>query len=94
MRHRKGKGQIFALDAKMNTLVDVLQREKGFYPTLREIGEMFNPPLSPQSVKQSFRRLSVAGKLSDEARMIYDAQKTKQENERNEGTKKGRKVKK
>jgi hypothetical protein len=73
MRKRAGKGQIFALDAKMIILVEKFRQEKEYYPTLREIGETFNPPLPAVTVFRSLRRLAAAGKLSPEAMQVYDS---------------------
>jgi len=75
MRNRRGKGQIFVLDVAMQKHVEKLRREKGFYPTLRVIGETFDPPLSPALVFRSLRRLAAAGKLAPEAELIYNSKK-------------------
>jgi len=75
MRNRRGKGQIFVLDAAMLKHVEKLRREKGFYPTLRVIGDTFDPPLYPAMVFRSLHRLAAAGKLTPEAELIYNSKK-------------------
>lgn len=96
MRHRNGKGLTFAIDAKINTFVEEWRRAKEYYPSLREISENFDPPRSVGLVHHHLRRLAAAGRLSQEAMQVYDsknyAQKTKQENIKNERTKKSRKT--
>jgi hypothetical protein len=72
MRTRMGKGEILALDAKMQILVEEWRQEKGFYPSLREMGETFNPRLPAALVSRSLRRLAAAGKLSEEAMQVYN----------------------
>lgn len=75
MRHRNGKGLTFAIDAKIKIFVDEWRREKGYYPSLREISENFDPPRSVGLVFYHLRRLSAAGNLTPEAELIYGKKK-------------------
>lgn len=98
MRRRGCRGQLVEFDKILVNRVETMKTELGYYPSLRLIGQSFTPPYSHSHVFNRLRFLAAAGRLSQEAMQVYDsknyAQKTKQENERNEGTKKGRKVKK
>ena len=78
MRIRRGKGQIIACDATLEKKLEELRKEKGFYPSLKEIGESYSPVHSPFFIDRALRRLSAAGRLSDEARQVYNS-KTKKE---------------
>jgi hypothetical protein len=82
MRHRIGKGQIIAFDATLEKRLEEMRKAKGYYPTLKEIGESFTPPHSVNFIFRALRRLYEAGKLSDEANKVYDAKnKTGDKNE-------------
>ena len=78
MRIRRGKGQIIAFDATLEKKLEELRKEKGFYPSLKEIGESYTPAHSPFFIDRALRRLKEAGCLSAEACLVY-ASKTKKE---------------
>jgi hypothetical protein len=78
MRIRRGKGQILAFDATLEKRLEELRKAKDFYPTLKEIGESYSPAHSPFFIDRALRRLREAGRLSDEACLVY-ASKTKKE---------------
>ena len=96
MRFRMGKGQVLVFDAFVEKTLESLKTEKGFYPTLREIGERCTPPQPPDCIFRSINRLAAAGRLSKEARQVYNAknnlQNIQKENTR-ETTKKSVKIK-
>ena len=99
MRIRMGKGQVLVFDAFIEKKLMELKSEKGFYPTLREIGECCTPPQPAAIVFRSLRRLAAAGRLSKEALLVYNAknnQKYIQEDSHDEKTEtsKSRKAKK
>lgn len=87
MRYRSGKGQVVAFDASLVKRLEELKKAKGFYPTLKEIGESYAPVHSVCFIDRALRRLSAAGRLSDEARQVYNS-KTKQKGKKNETFKK------
>ena len=97
MRIRMGKGQVLVFDAFIEKKLMELKSEKGFYPTLREIGECCTPPQPAATVFRALRRLAAAGRLSKEALLVYNAknnQKYIQENSLDEKNSKSRKAKK
>ena len=97
MRIRMGKGQVLVFDAFVEKKLMELKSEKGFYPTLREIGECCTPPQPAAIVFRSLCRLAAAGRLSKEALLVYNAknnQKYIQENSHDEKNSKSRKAKK
>ena len=73
MRFRMGKGQVLVFDAFIEKKLMELKSEKGFYPTLREIGECCTPPQPAATVFRALRRLAAAGRLSKEALQVYNA---------------------
>lgn len=73
MRFRMGKGQVLVFDAFIEKQVEKLKAERGYYPTLKEIGESCTPPTYAAHVHSSLRRLAAAGRLSKEARQVYNA---------------------
>lgn len=77
MRNRVGKGQVIAFDASVLSRIEELRKEKGYYPMLKEIGASFTPPCSAVFVFRSLRRLSEAGRLSEEASQVYDSKNKK-----------------
>lgn len=79
MRYRMGKGETAAFNAALEKKLNEMYAMRGFYPSLREIGENLSPPRSPDYVFRALRRLSAAGKLTPEAELIYNSKK-KQEN--------------
>jgi hypothetical protein len=82
MRIRSGKGLVVAFDAILEKKLEELRKGGGFYPTLKTIGESYNPPHSVSFIDRALRRLSEAGRLSDEACQVYNAKtKEKQKNE-------------
>lgn len=99
MRHKRGKGEIMAFDAKFIIHLENMRKKKGYYPSLRELGESFDlmPPSTsatrPDRDKWNYaaravRRLAAAGKLSDEAKKVY-AIKQHTEKKDEKGSKKG-----
>jgi len=68
-----GKGQVLVFDAFVEKKLMELKSEKGFYPTLREIGECCTPPQPAATVFRALRRLAAAGRLSKEAMQVYNA---------------------
>ena len=89
MRIRRGKGQIIACDAMLEKKLEELRKAKDFYPSLKEIGESYSPAHSPFFIDRALRRLSAAGRLSDEARLVYNSKvKTKKEKGNEKGVKK------
>jgi hypothetical protein len=91
-----GKGQVLVFDAFVEKTLESLKTEKGFYPTLREIGERCIPPQPAPYIHRALIRLAAAGRLSQEARQVYNAknnlQNIQKENTR-ETTKKSVKIK-
>ena len=99
MRHKRGKGEIMAFDAKFIIHLEKMRKAKGYYPSLREIGESFDlmPPSTSATrpdrdkwnyARRAIERLAAAGKLSDEAKKVYTIkQHTEKTNEK--GNKKG-----
>lgn len=73
MRFRMGKGQVLAFDAHLNQLIEKMNRDNKYYPSLREIGEKLIPPQPVASVVRSLNRLAAAGRLSPEALLVYNA---------------------
>ncbi len=73
MRIRMGKGQVLVFDAFVEKKLMELKSEKGFYPTLRQIGECCTPPQPAAIVFRSLCRLAAAGRLSKEALQVYNA---------------------
>ena len=93
MRHRSGKGFVIAFDAALENRMEELKKGLGFYPTLRELGASFSPPLSADFIFRSLRRLADAGRLSEEARQVYDSKNNKK-GKTNENVKTVKQVKK
>ena len=96
MRIRMGKGQVLVFDAFIEKKLMELKSEKGFYPTLREIGECCTPPQPAATVFRALRRLAAAGRLSQEALLVYNAKNNlqiKRENTAHEKTIKREKTK-
>jgi len=73
MRIRMGKGQVLVFDVFIEKKLMELKSEKGFYPTLREIGECCTPPQPAATVFRALRRLAAAGRLSKDALLVYNA---------------------
>ena len=57
MRTRRGKGQIISFDATLEKKLEELRKEKGFYPSLKEIGENYTPKHSASFIDRALRRL-------------------------------------
>jgi len=72
MRIRMGKGQVLVFDAFVEKKLMELKSEKGFYPTLRQIGECCTPPQPAAHIHRSLRRLAAAGRLPKEALLVYN----------------------
>lgn len=77
MRFRMGKGQTAAFDAVLEKQLEQMHRNRGYYPSLREIGESFSPPQTVHRIYQALHRLAMAGRLSPEAEAIYNSKKEK-----------------
>lgn len=73
MRFKMGKGQVLVFDAFVEKKLEELRMRRGYYPTLKEIGENCVPPTRPDCVFRSLRRLAAAGRLSKEALTVYNA---------------------
>lgn len=73
-----GKGQVLVFDNFIETKLDALKSELGYYPTLRQLGERCVPPQPISVVRSSLRRLAAADRLSKEALMVYDTKNNKQ----------------
>lgn len=73
MRIRMGKGQVLVFDAFVEKTLEALKAEKGFYPTLKEIGERCTPPQPAAYIHRSLVRLAAAGRLPKEALLVYNA---------------------
>ena len=78
MRFKMGKGQVLVFDNFIETKLDALKSELGYYPTLRQLGERCVPPQPISVVRSSLRRLAAADRLSKEALMVYDTKNNKQ----------------
>jgi hypothetical protein len=89
MRNRIGKGQVVAFDAALEKKLEELRKAKDFYPSLKEIGESYTPAHSASFIDRALRRLREAGRLSDEACLVY-ASKTKKEKDNGKSIKKRR----
>ncbi|HNX82397.1 MAG TPA: hypothetical protein PKL77_09655 [Candidatus Omnitrophota bacterium] len=103
MRHKRGKGEIMVFDEQFIIHLEKMRKEKGYYPSLREIGESFDlmPPSTSETrpdrdkwnyARRAIERLAAAGKLSDEAMTVYAT--THKENKKNEKGNKKSTVKK
>jgi hypothetical protein len=91
-----GKGQILVFDAFIEKTLESMRAEFGYYPSLKGIGERCTPPQSNSVVTRSLARLAAAGRLSQEARLVYNAKNNLQiekENNTNEKTIKNSKIK-
>lgn len=75
MRFKMGKGQVLVFDTFIEKKLEEMRTELGYYPTLRELGERCIPPQTPFCVRSSLRRLSAAGRLTDEADKVYNSKK-------------------
>lgn len=73
MRFKMGKGQVLVFDNFIETKLDALKKELGYYPTLRQLGERCVPPQPPSVVRSSLRRLAATGRLTKEALRVYDS---------------------
>jgi len=73
MRFRMGKGQIIAFDAFIEKTLEAMKAELRYYPALKDIGERCTPPQPPSCIFRSINRLAAAGRLSKEARQVYNA---------------------
>jgi len=73
MRFRMGKGQVLVFDAFIEKTIEAMRAELGYYPTLKKIGERCTPPQPPSCIFRSINRLTAAGRLSQEARLVYNA---------------------
>lgn len=73
MRFRMGKGQVLVFDAFIEKTLEAMKTELGYYPPLKKIGERCTPPQSNSVVTRSLGRLAAAGRLSKEARLVYNA---------------------
>jgi hypothetical protein len=80
MRHRIGKGQVVAFDAALEKKLEEMKKARGYYPTLKDVAESFTPAHTVTFIFRSLRRLSEAGRLSDEANRVYDSKNKKGEN--------------
>jgi len=68
-----GKGQIIAFDAFIEKTLEAMKAELRYYPALKDIGERCTPPQPPSCIFRSINRLAAAGRLSKEARQVYNA---------------------
>ena len=86
MRYRSGKGETIAFDARFLVHLEKMKKEKGFYPSLRELVQSLEI-VSKNPVKRkdasswsyafrSLKRLAAAGKLSPEAMEVYATKHT------------------
>ena len=92
MRYRSGKGETIAFDARFLVHLEKMKKEKGYYPSLRELTEAFgitvsNPVKRKDSALwgyavRSLNRLAAAGKLSPEAMEVYATKHTEYKNEK------------
>jgi hypothetical protein len=83
MRVKSGKGLIVAFDRDLEKRLEELRAKRGYYPMLKTIGESYDPPHGACFIDRALRRLSQAGRLSDEANLVYNS-KTKQKGKKNE----------
>jgi hypothetical protein len=96
MRFRMGKGQVLVFDAFIEKTIEAMRAELGYYPPLKRIGERCTPPQPANCVHRALNRLAAAGRLSQEARLVYNAKNNLQiekENNTNEKTIKNSKIK-
>lgn len=73
MRFRMGKGQVLVFDAFIEKTLESMKAELGYYPPLKKIGERCTPPQSNSVITRSLTRLAAAGRLTKEARLVYNA---------------------
>ena len=78
MRHRMGRGEMAAFNAALAEKIEAMRAARGFYPTLREIGEALTPPRTPEYIFHALRRLQAEGRLTPEAELIYNSKKIKE----------------
>ena len=81
MRYRSGKGETIAFDARFLIHLEKMKKEKGFYPSLRELARSLeitsqNPVKRKDASSWSYafrslKRLAASGKLSPEAMEVY-----------------------
>ena len=73
MRIKMGKGQVLVFDAYVEKKLEELKAKRGYYPTLKDIGDNCIPPTRADFVDRSLLRLAAAGRLSKEAMRVYNA---------------------
>ena len=91
MRVKSGKGLIVAFDRDLEKRLEELRAKQGYYPMLKTIGESYDPPHGACFIDRALRRLSAAGRLSDEADLVYNS-KTKQKGKKDESINKTKKT--
>ena len=77
MRIRMGKGQVLVFDTYVGKRLEELRVKLGYYPSLKEVADSCTPPSRSDFIDRALRRLAAAGKLSSEARLVYNSKKQK-----------------